>query len=208
MMRGACNALAVRGRTSLLGILLLAAVAALGAQETSLEEIPGLRERAVIMRIISRIVEQNQEVVWDSENARVTIPGRPVGLRLVGANLVVAVQFTPFLRPNGQHILVAQGQIWMNVPDEGISYRTTMQTIPVQFSEEVYFFPLGSKDMENEAHIEIQLVLEPYSRSQGDGRSDGRQSPERRSPRQPSAPSAEHPQSMDNTGDAENTASP
>ena len=202
MTRGAINVHIDRGRISLLGgILFLTVMTALNAQETTLEEIPGLRERAVIMRIISRIVEQNQEVVWDSENARVTIPGRPVGLRLVGANLVVAVQFTPFLRPTGQHILVAQGQIWINVPDEGISYRTTMQTIPVQFSEEVYFFPLGSKDMENEAHIEIQLVLEPYSRPQG----EGRQGQNRRSPRQDN--SAENPQS-DNTGEAENTASP
>jgi len=123
--------------------------------------------------------------VWDSENTWVTIPGRPVGLKLVGANLVVAVQFTPFLRPGGRNILVAQGQIWINIPDEGISYHTTMQTIPLEFSEQIYFFPLGSVDTRDaDAYIEIQLVLEPYSirsndtpgqrRSQGESRSQGR----------------------------------
>jgi len=136
--------------------------------ESSLEELPGLRERAVMMRMVSRIVEENVQV-WNSENSRPTIPGRPVGLKLVGENLVVAVQFTPFLRPQGQHILVAQAQVWVNVPGEGMRYHTTMQTIPIQFSEQVYFFPLGS--MENNAdpnsagtaQIEIQLVMEPYS---------------------------------------------
>ena len=148
--------------------LLLAGRTIASAQEPSLQDPgPGLRERALIMHIISRIVEQNQEdepsVVWDSENTRITIPGRPVGVKLLGSDIVVAVQFTPFLRPSGQHILVAQGQIWINIPDEGMSYRTTMQTIPMEFMEQLYFFPLGSIKKDNEAHIEIQLVVEPYS---------------------------------------------
>jgi hypothetical protein len=125
-------------------------------------ELPGIKERALVMHIVSRIVEENQNVVWNSENMKVTIPGRPVGLKLLGEDLVVAVQFTPFLRPNGRLTLVAQGQIWKNVPNEGISYYTTMQTIPLEFREQVYFFPLGSMKEPNEAHIEIQLVLEPY----------------------------------------------
>ena len=134
-----------------------------GLYSQSLEELPGLRESAVVMRIISRIVEEDQQVVWDSENIQITISGRPVGLRLVGTNLVVAVQFTPFFRQDGRHTLVAQGQIWINIPDEGISYYTTIQTIPLEFQEQVFFFPLGSRGAENEPHIEIQLVLEPYS---------------------------------------------
>jgi len=131
-------------------------------QESPFLELPGIRERAMVMHIVSRIVEENQNVVWNSENMKVTIPGRPVGLKLLGEDLVVAVQFTPFLRPGGQLTLVAQGQIWKNVPNEGISYHTTMQTIPMEFREQVYFFPLGSMKDPNEAHIEIQLVLEPY----------------------------------------------
>ena len=148
--------------------ILIAQEASLGSspgtrpRATALEELPGLRERAVVMHIVSRIVEQNQQVVWNSENSRITIPGRPVGLKLVGSNLVVAVQFTPFLRANNQHMLVAQGQIWINVPNEGIRYQTTMQTIPIEFDEPVYFFPLGSGKQGNEARIEIMLRAQPY----------------------------------------------
>ena len=149
-------------RTIIFGAVLFGAAAILGAQETSLEDLPGLRERAVVVHMVSRIVEQNQQVVWDSEISRVTIPGRPVGLRLEGADLVVMVQFTPFLRPDGQHFLVAQSQILINIPGEGMSYQTTLQTIPLAFGEEVYFFPLGSMDADDEARIEIQLALEPY----------------------------------------------
>jgi hypothetical protein len=152
-----------RNRLALLGVLFLAARTAVPAQEPSLEDLlPGLKERAIIMDIVARIVEQNQQVVWDSENSKVTIPGRPVGLKLVGANIVVAVQFTPYFRAKGHNILVAQGQIWIDVPNKGMSYHTTMQTIPMEFGEHIYFFPLGSKDSADDARIEIQLVLHPY----------------------------------------------
>jgi hypothetical protein len=152
------------GGAAFLGVFLFfAGRTALASQETSLEELPGLRERAVVMHLVSRIVEQDQQV-WNSENAKLTLPGRPVGLKLVGSNIVVAVQFTPFLRPDGRHILVAQGQIWVNIPNEGMSYYTTMQTIPLALGEQVYFFPLGSIRSENEARIEIQVMLEPYAR--------------------------------------------
>ena len=152
-----------RGFAFLGVILFFAGRTALSAQETSLEELPGLRERAVVMQIVSRIVEEDQLVVWDTENTKLTLPGRPVGLKLVGSNIVVAVQFTPFLRPNGQHVLVAQGQIWINVPNEGMSFYTTMQTIPLALGEQVYFFPLGSIRGQDEARIEIQVVVEPYA---------------------------------------------
>jgi hypothetical protein len=149
---------------ALFGSILFLAARAVNAQETSLEELlPGLKEQAMIMDIVARVVERNQQVVWNSSNSKVTIPGRPVGLKLVGTNIVVAVQFTPYFRRNGHNVLVAQGQIWMNIPNEGIRYHTTMQTIPLEFGEEIFFFPLGSVDGQDDARIEVKLVLHPYA---------------------------------------------
>jgi hypothetical protein len=146
------------------GLLFIAANAAVSAQELSLEELlPGLKERAVVLDIVARVIEQDQEEVWNSVNSKVTIHGRPVGLKLVGANIVVAVQFTPYRQSNGNTILVAQGQIWVDIPNQGISYQTTMQTIPMEYGEPIYFFPLGSADAPNMARIEIQVELRPYS---------------------------------------------
>jgi len=160
-------------RLTLLGsIIFLNMQVYVNAQEYSLEDVPpGLRDRAIIMEIAARIIEQNQEVVWNSENTKVTIPGRPVGLRLVGDNIIVMVQFTPFMRPRGNNFLVAQGQIWIQIPNEGMSFHTCMETIPLEFNELIYFFPLGS-DSNNavEPQIEIQLVLHPYSTETGRGR--------------------------------------
>ncbi|MDR2095569.1 MAG: hypothetical protein LBP76_08630 [Treponema sp.] len=158
-------------------LLFLVARTVVLAQDTSLEELlPGFKERAVVLNIVARVVEQDQQEIWNSFNSKVTIPGRPVGLKLVGANIVIAVQFTPYLKPNGNNVLVAQGQIWVNVPNKGIHYQTTMQTIPLEFGEQIYFFPLGRFDSQGEARIEIQLELHPYtadpSTNAGNGQTD------------------------------------
>jgi hypothetical protein len=153
---------------TLLGALLAAAAGAVFAQELSLEElVPALKEQAVKMAIVTRIVERNQEEVWNSPvKSKVTIPGQPVGMKLVGNNVVVAVQFTPYRQRNGRNILVAQGQIWIDVPNQGIRYQTTIETIPLEYGELIYFFPLGSGENPNDPRIEIQVEINPYSEDQ------------------------------------------
>jgi hypothetical protein len=143
-------------------ILFIASGGLVSAQELSLEELlPGLKERAVVLNITTR-VEENTAEVWNAYNSKVTIPGRPVSIKLVGENVVVAVQFTPYLRNNGHNVLVAQGQIWVDVPNQGIQYKTTMQTIPLEFGEQIYFFPLGSTNSPTDPRIELQIELHRY----------------------------------------------
>jgi hypothetical protein len=146
-----------------LGVFFLLALVPVQGQEL----MPGLREQAVVINIVARIEENSQEV-WNAASSKVTIPGKPVSIRLVGGNVVVAIQFTPYLREKDQNILVAQGQIWLVVPNEGISYKTTMQTIPLKFGEQIYFFPLGSVGPRGSSvtagnpHIELLVELQRY----------------------------------------------
>jgi hypothetical protein len=144
------------------GVFLLLAVVPVQGQEL----MPGLREQAVVINIIARIEENSQEV-WNAASSKVTIPGKPVSIRLVGGNVVMAIQFTPYLQDKDQNLLVAQGQIWLVVPNEGISYKTTMQTIPLKFGEQIYFFPLGSGSRGSSVaagnpHIELLIELQRY----------------------------------------------
>ena len=118
--------------------------------------------RMLVLEINTRIIEQNQTVVWNESHRKVTLPGRPVEIKLVGNNVVVAVQFTPYMRRGVGCYLVAQGQIWLDIPNHGIRYHTTMQTIPVEFGEAIYFFPLGPHKQESSAGIEVMLVMQPY----------------------------------------------
>ena len=55
-----------------------------GGGESPLEElIPRFKGRAVVLDITARVIEQNQTVIWNEAHQKVTIPGRPVGLKLV-----------------------------------------------------------------------------------------------------------------------------
>ena len=133
-----------------------------GAVDTIIQNMPSqIRGRAVVLDINARIVEQNQEVVWDEAHSKTAFPGTPVGIRLVGANVVVVAQFTPYIRRN-QKYLVAQAQIWMEIPGKGIRYFTSMQTIPLEYGEPVYFFPLGAAGESDSSSIEVMLTMHPY----------------------------------------------
>jgi hypothetical protein len=183
------------------GLLLLSSGVIVKADELSLENIlPALRGQAVVLNIIARVVEKNEEEVWNAVNSKVTIPGRPIGLKLVGANIVVAMQFTPYLHNDGSCVLVAQGQIWMDIPDQGVYYQTTMQTLSLRFGEQVYFFPLGSPvaphgaDFAGEnALIVIQLELHPYSQ-ESEAQTE---TPPSEAPAPTSTPPSTHPSPAD-----------
>jgi hypothetical protein len=146
------------------GMLVFFVCSGVAAQGQTIDDIPpNLRNRAIIMDITARIVEQNQNVVWDTVDYKITIPGRPVELRLVGANIVISVQLTPYIRPRGNSFLLAQGQVWINIPGQGIRFHTCIETIPLEFEEQIFFFPLGNDASDDDAHIEIQVVLIPYN---------------------------------------------
>jgi hypothetical protein len=57
--------------------------------------------------------------------------------------------------------MVAQGQIWINDSERGISYYTSIQTIPMEINEPIYFFPLGASP-QLKSSIEIMLTVNPY----------------------------------------------
>ena len=134
------------------------------AGDSSMQNLlPRFRGRAVVMDIDARILEDG-EITWNEIHQKTTIPGRPVEIKLIGGNLVVVVRFT-FIRNNsgGQKLLVAQGQIWMADPSQGIRYQASVQTIPVEFDETICYFPLGSfKPEAGASSIEVMLTVRPY----------------------------------------------
>jgi len=115
--------------------------------------------RALVIDIDARVLEEKKEVIWEETTKKITIPGSPVSVKLVGSNVIVAVQFTPFIRRQSQNVLVAQGQIWIDDPEKGMCYYTSIQTIPLEFGEPIYFFPLGPAQQVNSSSIEIVLTV-------------------------------------------------
>jgi hypothetical protein len=126
-------------------------------------------EQALNINIAARISEAGEPAVWNVESTEITIPGRSVSVKLVGSNIVVVAQFTPYIGENDTLILVAQGQVWISSPmEEKIKYLTTLKSIPVNLGETVFFFPLGVKNVEQQAknvyNIELEIKVLPHSR--------------------------------------------
>jgi len=131
-----------------------------GGRQPGQDSAARIRGRTITLDINVRLVEHDQTVILNESQSKETSIGRPVSIQLVGDNLVISVQFTMYFRQM-RGFLVAQGQIWMEIPDEGIRHHTTMQTIPVEFGEPVLFFPLGSID-NDDARIEIMVTVQPH----------------------------------------------
>jgi hypothetical protein len=125
-----------------------------------------VRRRALVLNIDARVLDDEQTVIWNETHRKIAIPGNPVSVQLVGSNIVVSVQLTPFIRRNNGNVLVAQGQIWIDDPERGMCYYTSIQTIPMEFNEPIYFFPLGAAQQLGSV-IEIVITVNPYSESEG-----------------------------------------
>jgi len=118
--------------------------------------------QALVLDINSRVLEDGKKVAWSETNRKTSISGIPVGVQLVGSNIVVVVQFTPYIRRDG-NVLVVQGQVWIADPEKGVTYFTSIQTVPMELGEPVYFFPLGASQNLNPS-IEIIITVNPYNR--------------------------------------------
>jgi hypothetical protein len=136
------------------------------------EEVPDRHEQAgrgrrvLVLNIDTRVLdtsaeEGEQTIVWNESHRRVAISGSPVAIKMVGSNIVVSLQFTPFIRRHGS-VMVAQGQIWVDDPNSGLTYYTSIQTIPMELGEPIFFFPLG-QSRHLESFLEIMLTVNLYS---------------------------------------------
>jgi len=128
-----------------------------------------LEESAFKVNIIARVKEGEDVSVWNMEVSKFTISGKTVNVRLVGDNIVVQANITPYNKGKNKIFLVAQGQVWLSSPDqEGIKYLSTLQSLPVTPGEKVIFYPLGvsREPAKTPFTIEIEIQVVPYNYEQ------------------------------------------
>jgi hypothetical protein len=135
---------------------------ALGAQD-----IPdALKDKALVVRVTAIVpaaltgASASSTQAWQAGSVKYTVPGTPVPFKLVGSNVAIIVQLTPFEREDGKGVtLIAQGQVWVKPPEGGLSYHTTVDTLSVEYGETVLFFPLGlDPDGKAAMRLEISVV--------------------------------------------------
>jgi len=162
-MKRALACLAAIGLISVAGNL-----AAQGAPEALLPGSLAIRFHAYVPRPRANVAGAAESVgaagpySWEQEDTKFTIPGTAVSLKLVFDNGVVLISATPFESGPQRATLVAQGQIWMRAAG-GFSYRTTLETVSVEYGEPVLYFPFGV-DPQGGSPLRIELaVLRPLA---------------------------------------------
>jgi hypothetical protein len=125
-------------------------------------------EQVLNLTIAARVSEAGETAVWNVENTEYTVSGRSVSIKLLGNNIVIVAEFTPYVGEDNSIVLVAQGQVWISSPaEEPLKYLSTLKSIPVTMGERVLFFPLGVKTLEatsdNTYDIELEIKILPYT---------------------------------------------
>ncbi len=138
------------------------------------EALQQLLSKALSVTISARILPpdaQEETPIWNAESTKLTIPGRPIQVRLDGDNVRIYLVCTPYVQDNGEVLLLAQGQIWLTQPaDKEAKYYSTFYSIPVSFGEKVLYFPLGIAPAEGQQkdffNIELEIKIVPYQPKQ------------------------------------------
>ncbi|MFP4383015.1 MAG: hypothetical protein ACLFST_00705 [Spirochaetia bacterium] len=149
-------------------LMLFAVQTGFSEEKDDLEDLINLLGKAFSISLEITVKEGDDEAVWTLDVSRITIIGRSVSVRLVGSNILIAANLTPYQDRNDEDTinLVVQWQTWLTSAGEGVvEYKPAMRTIPLDLGESAMFFPLGS-EQENKNfdsfNIAIKLQVNPY----------------------------------------------
>lgn len=106
---------------------------------------------------------QSSGIVWSEALTRTVPTSVPVDVRLTGKNIVAQVQIIPLERLNEAVNLVVQGQVWVQMSDGSVSFKSTLQTLSVAFGSRFYFYPLGTSEKSG-APIAVEVRLDKPAR--------------------------------------------
>jgi hypothetical protein len=158
-------------------LLLALAVTRAPAEENEMdlkEALRALLSNALEVHVSARVLPADAKPIWNVESTRLTLPGRPIKVRLDGENLRIYLICTPYVKDTGEVLLLAQGQVWLSQPPEKeVKYFNTFYSIPVTFGEKVLFFPLGvasgeAGQQDDFFNIELEIKIVPYKAAEPD----------------------------------------
>ncbi len=140
--------------------LALAGFAAIAPFRSIAQDLPeSLKGQALAVRVDALLPPLGEAAPWREQSVKYTVPGSPVSVKLIGTNAVILVQVTPFYADAGKLTLVTQAQIWVHRTEGGMSYRTRIDTVSVNFGESVYYYPLGvAADGSSPIRVEISVI--------------------------------------------------
>lgn len=103
--------------------------------------------------------ESSRAVLWGDTLERNLPFAAPLDVRLVGKNVVALIQIVPIELRAAIIDLIIQGQVWVKMPDDSLSFKTTVQTLSLPLGSRLYFYPLGV-DTKTGAPIAVEIRVD------------------------------------------------
>jgi hypothetical protein len=151
--------------------------AALPSQD--MESNPEILNKALKVNLVVRIYLPGNEktTAWEQKGEKITLPGKPVHLKLDGKVIKVYGLFTPYILKENELYLLAQGQVWL-FDEEGkqLRYLSYFKSLPAVLGEKIIFLPLGlamKSQNSNYYTIEIEIQIFPLTDKSDKGTASG-----------------------------------
>ncbi|MEM5948238.1 hypothetical protein WKV44_06755 [Spirochaetia bacterium 38H-sp] len=102
-----------------------------------------------------------ENIKWQVNKSKITIPGKAVTVKLISKDIVVLARLTPFKKKDGSFIVLAEGQVWCSqTGEDALKYLATVKQIPLNLGEKIIFFPLGKVELKAEDESLYRLEIE------------------------------------------------
>ena len=154
----------IRKITALMCLFQLITVA-LYSDETNEETLARILKEAVTIFVQSKIVMQDEGTTWQSDIAKVTIPGRTVTILYGTEGEKLSVELTPFKVEDGSYVLAVMSN-FRHDDEEGSQFKSSFKSIKLQIEELILFYPLGLKTQEaltgGNLYMELGIKIIPY----------------------------------------------
>lgn len=136
---------------------------ALKAEPGSIEAIPlSIRGEALAVSVKAMVTHPDTQEPWQASERKYTVPGTPVSIKMMGGDVAVVISLTPYRTKEGSLFMIAQGQVWFRDSDGTVRYRSTVDTVGINFGEKLLFYPFGVY-ADGRAPLKIELVVDPYT---------------------------------------------
>ncbi|MCE1195893.1 hypothetical protein LWX53_05285 [bacterium] len=103
--------------------------------------------------------EGTPEVSWGEPLARTLPFSAPLDVSLAGKNVLALIRIVPVELRAAIVELIVQGQVWVKMPDNSLSFKTMVQTLSVALGSRLYFYPLGV-DAKTGAPIAVEIRVD------------------------------------------------
>ena len=99
------------------------------------------------------------EVSWGEPLTRTLPFSAPLDVSLAGKNVLALIRIVPVELHAAILDLILQGQVWVKMPDNSLSFKTMVQTLSVALGSRLYFYPLGV-DAKTGAPIAVEIRVD------------------------------------------------